>query len=141
MDAAHMISDQLICGEVSQYDEPDWEPLRDLVGMELADWFMWMFEIELAGRAIVHVYKHIATRRCVHLAVDGRVFVYMPGGFYRQTDPRRAIDLVFARWDEHLTERDDPVAIGRALERARRAAAARASQRPRQDEGGGRPPG
>jgi len=135
-----MISDQLIPGEVSQYDKPDWEPLRNLVGMELADWFMWMFEIELADGAVVHAYKHIATRRYFHLAVDGRVFSYTPGGFYQEVEPRRAIDLVFARWDEHLTERDDPVAVGQALTRARRAAAARASPRPVQDEGPGRPP-
>jgi hypothetical protein len=60
-----------------------------------------MFEIELADGAIVHAPQAHRPPPLLHLAVDGRVFVYMPGGFYQQADPRRAIDLVFARWDEH----------------------------------------
>ncbi len=122
-----MRSDHVIAGEVTQYEEPDWGPLRDLVGMELADWFMWMHEIELDDGTAVHAYKHIATRCYFHLSLDGRALVYMPGGFYYEIEPRRAIDLVFEEWDRYLTERDDPVVIRRDLQRARRAAAARAS--------------
>ena len=88
-----MRSDHVIAGKVSQYEEPDWGPLRDLVGMELADWFMWMHEIELDDGSAVHAYKHIATRCYFHLSLDGRALVYMPGGFYHEIEPRRAIDL------------------------------------------------
>lgn len=83
-----MLSDNLIPGTLSQYDVPDWQPLRDLVGMDLADWFMWMHEIELEDETIVHAYKHIATRRYFHLAADDRAFAYTPGGLYREILPR-----------------------------------------------------
>lgn len=49
-----MAHDDAISGKVVQGDTPDWQPLYDLVGAELADWFMWMFEIELADGARVH---------------------------------------------------------------------------------------
>lgn len=124
-----MLSEQLLSGQMRQYDEPDWAPLRDLVGMKLADWFMWMHEIELEDGSAVHAYKHIATRRYFHLAVDGRAFIYLSGGFYDEIEPRRAIDLAFETWDGCLTERDDPEETRRELRRARRAATMRGSRR------------
>lgn len=129
-----MLSDNVISGEVSQAEEPDWEPLRQLVGMELADWFMWMFEIELDDGTIVHAYKHIATRGYFHIGMDRRVFVYRTGGFYEEYDPVRAIDLVFMEWERYLTERHDPVAIRRQLDRARKAASARVSRQTVRDD-------
>ena len=30
--------------------QPNWKPLLDLIGLELVDWFMWMFAIELSRR-------------------------------------------------------------------------------------------
>lgn len=63
-----MLSDNIISGEVSQAEEPDWEPLRLLVGMKLADWFMWMFD---------------ATAR-MHLAAGRRDWLLEQ----RRTDPR-----------------------------------------------------
>lgn len=122
-----MLSDRVISGEVSQYKEPDWEPLRELIGMELADWFMWMFEIQLADGATVHAYKHITTRCYFHLARDGRAFVYLPGREYLEIDPRRAIDLVFDDWESVTHGSHDPVAVRAALGRARRAATRRVS--------------
>ena len=35
-------------GTLRQYERPVWQPLLDLVGEELVEWFMWMHEIELA---------------------------------------------------------------------------------------------
>ncbi len=115
-----MFSDQDIAGEVCQYDEPDWQPLYDLVGVHLADWFMWMFEIELDDGAHVHAYKHITTRCYFHLAEDGRAFVYLRGGGYREIDRRHAIDLVFDGWEELASgpEEDDVTALERAREAA-----------------------
>jgi hypothetical protein len=37
-----------ISGKLVQYDIPYWEPLYDLVGVNLAEWFIWTCEIELA---------------------------------------------------------------------------------------------
>jgi hypothetical protein len=44
---------------------------------------MWMFEIELADGVIVHAPQAHRHAPLLHLAVDGRVFVYMPGGLYQ----------------------------------------------------------
>jgi hypothetical protein len=114
-----------ISGSTARQDLPYWRPLIDLVGLELADWFMWMFAIDLADGARVHAYKHVATRRYLHLAHDGRAFVYVGHKHYREIAPRQAIDAVFARWDRLFPTPDDPAAFRAALARAR--AAARAS--------------
>jgi len=124
-----MLSNDIIAGTLKQFDEPDWAPLRELVGMDLADWFMWMHEIELADATSVHAYKHVATRRYFHLAHDGRAFTYVPRGGYLEIHPRHAIDLAFEDWDELAPAPEDPEAVRAALRRARREAAARASRR------------
>ena len=124
-----MLNDRSIPGDVCQAEEPDWEPLRALVGMTLADWFMWMFEIELADGTRVHAYKHIATRRYFHLALDGRAFVYTARGRYREIEPRTAIDGVFTDWDVLALELRDPQVVRAALRRARRAASVRSQRR------------
>ena len=125
-----MLSEHDIAGEMWQYDEPDWQPLYDIVGVHLADWFMWMHEVELEDGHRVHAYKHIATRRYFHLAMDGRAFVYVPGarlsapGTYREIDRLDAIDLVFLACEELVPGPDDDDRA--ALKRARRAAGAKA---------------
>lgn len=103
-----MARDDSIAGEVTQYETPDWRPLYDLVGVELADWFMWMCEIELADGGLVHAYKHIATRRYFHLARDGRAFTYTKRGRYTEIDRGWLIHLVFDGWEELASWPDDP---------------------------------
>lgn len=121
-----MLSEQDIAGEMCQYDEPVWQPLYDIVGVHLADWCMWMHEIELDDGLHVHAYKHIATRRYFHLGVDNRAFVYVPGarlsapGTYREIDRLDAIDLVFPTWEDLAPPPDDD--DREAMKRARRAA-------------------
>ena len=34
-------------GAAAAVETPDWDPLIDLVGLELVRWFMWMSAIEL----------------------------------------------------------------------------------------------
>jgi hypothetical protein len=118
-----------ITGVLVQYDEPDWQPLYDIVGTELADWFMWMHEVELEDGVRVHAYKHIATRCYFHMATDGRALLYLPGGIYRELDRRRAIDLVFEGWDELQPAPDNMAAVRTQLRRARRRAAVRQASR------------
>ena len=84
-----------IAGTLLQYAEPEWKPLEALVGLELAAWFMWMCSVQLADGAVVQAYKHAATRRYLHLAVDGRAFVYTPERDYREVARRQAIVLAF----------------------------------------------
>ena len=87
-----MVSKKVITGEFCHHDEPNWQPLYDLVGVKLADWFMWMCATELADGVRVHSYKHITTREHFHLAVDGRAFEYIPShGTARSTGGMRSI--------------------------------------------------
>jgi hypothetical protein len=115
-----MLSEHDIWGESGQCDEPDWRPLIDLVGIELAAWFMWMSEIELDDDTRVHAYKHICTRRYFHLAVDGRAYVYVPRYRYREINRQEAINIAFECWKE-LCPQEEHDAIRAALRRARRA--------------------
>ncbi len=103
-----MAQDDVICGEVVQAETPDWQPLYDLVGVELADWFMWMFEIELADGARVHAYKHVATRCYLHLAYDGRSLLYTRGGRYREIGRGWSLHLAFREWEELSSWPEDP---------------------------------
>src|SRR5689334_6828372 len=46
-------------GRLSRLERPDWDPLIDLVGLDLVRWFMWMGQIELVDDTRVHAYKHV----------------------------------------------------------------------------------
>ena len=50
----------------------------DVVGEELAGEFMWMFEVQLDSDVRLDAYKHIDTRRYVHLDPSGATYVYEP---------------------------------------------------------------
>ena len=92
-------------GRMTRSDSPNWEPLLNLARVYV-DEFMWMFEVELEGGVRLHAYKHIVTRRYLHLTEDGRAFFFCwpdeHGGslddrspsLYQEVDPRRMIDLV-----------------------------------------------
>jgi len=115
-----MHSVDTLAGTLLQLDEPDWGPLVTLVGAELASWFMWMGAIALADGAVVQAYKHIDTRRYLHLAADGRAFVYTPRGRYQETTRQDAIEEAFHRWESFLFESDEPELLRAALQRALR---------------------
>lgn len=86
-----------IHGKTSQYERPTWQPLLDLLGDELVGDFMWMHEIELATGERVHAYKHIDTRRYIHLGEGGRAYLYLDGGEYRTIPAIEAADLALPR--------------------------------------------
>jgi hypothetical protein len=110
-----MPPDDTIEGTASRSDTPNWEPLTKLIGTRLADWFMWMFDIVLADGVRVHAYKHTATRRSMHLAEDGRAFVFVGGERYREIRSRHAIDEAVAGWESLWPLPDDIVAHAGAL--------------------------
>jgi hypothetical protein len=95
-------SDRIVRGHSThQYDKPEWGPLLELAPSHIDD-FMWMFEIELESGLRLHAYKHIETRKCLHLDKEGRAFVYIwpkdeairkvdEWGSYREVDPRRIL--------------------------------------------------
>ncbi|MGI8731252.1 MAG: hypothetical protein ACR2LK_14960 [Solirubrobacteraceae bacterium] len=107
-----------IAGTLRQYDVPNWRPLVDLVGTVLADWFMWMCEIELADGSRVQAYKHISTRRYLHLDLQGCAFDYTWDGRYQPIPGRVAIELAFLGWETLFPLPDDPSAVANALRHA-----------------------
>jgi len=60
--------------------EPTWEPLRDFGGEWLLGNFMAMFEVELETGTRLYAYKHIDTRRYIHIDSDGNAYVYVGAG-------------------------------------------------------------
>jgi len=116
-----------IHGRSLHSDAPNWQPLVDLVGSSLAEWFMWMFDIELADGEKVHAYKHIATRRYLHLAEDGRAFFYAGGERYCEALGHHAIREAFAGWESTSPEPDDTLAHVALLRHATERAVRRAS--------------
>ena len=104
-----MLGDGTIRGIGLHSAQPEWRPLVDLIGTQLAEWFMWMFDLALADGARVHAYKHVATRRYLHLAEDGRALVCEGDERYREIQPRHAIHLAFAGWESLAPEPPDLV--------------------------------
>jgi hypothetical protein len=77
-------------------ESPDWKPLLDVVGEEITADFMWMFEVELTNGVKLQAYKHIYTRRYVHLDPDGAAFVFEPRDRYRGFALADVLAAVFA---------------------------------------------
>ena len=110
-------------GTLRQYERPVWQPLLDLVGDQLVEWFMWMHEVELADGTALHAYKHVSTRRYFHLSEDGRAFLYRSEARYAELTLLEPIEAAFFRWDELLPEPDDPGLVRTELHRVRAACA------------------
>jgi hypothetical protein len=68
------------------------------VGEQVTGDFMGMYEVELDDGTHLQVYKHIDTRRSVHLAADGTAYYYEPPDRY----VRIAAGRVFAEVFRHL---------------------------------------
>jgi hypothetical protein len=81
---------------MTQGDTPEWGPLLDAVGRYVVADFMWMFEVELSDGTNLQAYKHIDTRRYVHLAADGRAFYFSAPDRYVPIPAERAFSAVFA---------------------------------------------
>lgn len=107
-----------ISGTPSQHDRPAWEPLVDLLGPDLAGWFMWMCEIKLGDGCGLHAYKHVATRRYLHLASDGRAFLYSTDARYREVHRQHAIAQAFSGWEGLRPQPADTDALRVTLRRA-----------------------
>ena len=111
-----------IPGTPAQGDNPEWRPLVELLGPDLAGWFMWMYEIELFDASRVHAYKHVATRRYLHLAEDGRAFLYRADARYREIHRQHAIAQAFTGWERLCQQPGDAEPVRAALQRALNAA-------------------
>ena len=122
-----MVSKRVITGEFRHHEEPDWDALYGLVGVKLADWFMWRGASELEDGVRADSYKHITTGEHFHLGADGRAFEYISPCRFREIDRRHAIDLVFDTWEELASGPDDKDRL--AVIRAREAAGPRVGVR------------
>lgn len=85
-----------INGSLFQCERADWGPLRGVVGDCLASQFMWMAEIELDDGIRIHAYKHIETRRYLHLDASGLAFEFRPDGSYLGIKTTTAAKRVFS---------------------------------------------
>jgi len=107
---------RFIQGETRQYKEPDWGPLENVLSSdELCAHFMWMGDIELEDGTIVNEYKHRWTRQYLHLADDGRAFIYVGDERYQEADLTLAIGAVFLGWEGCEPTLEERVALQSAL--------------------------
>lgn len=81
-----------------RHGDPEWKPLVAAVGERLAEGFMWMHADELDDGSPVHAYKHIHTRRYLHLAEDGRAFEPTPCGRLVEGRLDFAIEAALCSW-------------------------------------------
>jgi hypothetical protein len=95
-----------IPGRLARFEEPEWQLLIDLIGLELVPWFMLMHGVELADDTRVRAYKHRATRRYLHLGEDGRAFAYVPRDRYREITLVEALEEAFFEWEYVFPEPD-----------------------------------
>ena len=105
-------------GRMSRLERPDWDPVIDFVGLELVRWFMWMGQIELVDDTRVHAYKHVTTRRYLHIGEDQRLFAYRSPNAYLEIESAHALEEAFAGWADLYPE-PDAAALG-ALAKLRR---------------------
>lgn len=103
-------------GHVHQAELPLWDPLFELVGEQLGSRFMWMFEVRIGDRA-VHAYKHVRTRRYLHVQPGGVVFDYTAQGRYRPIDPALAVECALAPWARLGATREEMNAVWDTIDR------------------------
>jgi len=75
-----------IRGRILKVDAPEWEPLLHLAPDHVDD-FMWMGTVQLVDGTRLQMYKHYWTRGYLHLAEDGRAFVFVPKTRYEEVNP------------------------------------------------------
>lgn len=81
---------------MTQGERPNWRPLEELVGDQVVGDFMWMFEVELSDGSLLQAYKHIDTRRYIHLNAESSAFVYESPDRYRRFPAAELLDAVFS---------------------------------------------
>ena len=109
-------------GESLQGDSPCWDPLLK-VAPELVEHFMWMFEVELEDGRRVHAFKHVSTRRYLHLDHRANAFAYMGHSRYRQIDLDFLLEEALRPWWDGLgATPEETAACWTVIERARQRA-------------------
>jgi hypothetical protein len=89
-------------GKILRVDAPEWEPLLNLAPDHVDD-FMWMGTVQLTDGTRLQMYKHYWTRGYLHLAEDGRAFVFVPKTRYEEVNPPWLLMRVLRKeWDQSL---------------------------------------
>jgi hypothetical protein len=115
-----MYGDSPVTGHSVQGSVPEWRPLLEAVGEELAGTFMWMFEVRLSDGRPLHAYKHIDTRCYVHLDPACNAFRYVGEHYYRRVGLADALEAALSPWWERLNASvEDIAASWIAIARAR----------------------
>lgn len=107
-------------GVVVQFDRPDWCPLTSLLGEHLAESFMWMHEIRLDDGTHVHAYKHVDTRRYLHLSSNGASYCYLGDSGYAAIPTVHAVMRVAPPTDWALLGSEHLAALAAATAQRRR---------------------
>ncbi|HVP03734.1 MAG TPA: hypothetical protein VMT10_14280 [Solirubrobacteraceae bacterium] len=94
----------LVAGEMTERCEPEWDPLLRAVGLALAGDFMWMFEVRLKDGMSLQAYKHIDTRRYLHLGPEAEAFAFQGNGRYRRVELRCLVDAVYRTLEGWATD-------------------------------------
>lgn len=95
------MSTRTVAGKAIQGERPTWEPLVAAVGERCTGDFMWMFEVELATGMRLQAYKHIDTRRYLHLGPDGEAFAFVPRERYRPVVLSQLVaEALSVSWEE-----------------------------------------
>lgn len=79
-------------------DDPDWEPLHNVLPLEWCDGFMWMFRMT-EDDTVIEMYKHGITRHYLMLDQHNRAYRY-DGERHVQIPVAVAVDLVFEGLEE-----------------------------------------
>jgi hypothetical protein len=114
-----MTRERRVFGEMIVADEPVWEPLGRAVGERLMSTFMWMYEIRTTDGGRIHAYKHIDTRRYLHLDDEGRAYEFVAEQRYRPIPLAEAIELAFASWHRVGASAEELADAAAAIDRAR----------------------
>lgn len=114
-----------IQGTVVQAEDPCWSALEAVLGTELAGWFMWMYELRLDDGTRVDAYKHVTTRRYLHLSLTGAALRYSVDGRYLGVGLPSAIATAFEGWQTAGPGPREVEHLAAAVASARRLAASR----------------
>jgi hypothetical protein len=93
-----MAPGRCITARPAQWNTPDWRPLEQVLDGDLLGGFMWMCELRTPAGGAIHCYKHVDTRRSIHLDASETAFVYLGDDRYRSVPLAAALEEVFASW-------------------------------------------
>jgi hypothetical protein len=118
-----MAPERAIRATVVQAENPSWTSIEAALGTELSGWFMWMYELRLDDGTRVDAYKHVTTRRYLHLSAAGLALQYGLEGRYLGVDLASAITTAFEGWHRAAPGQRDVRLLAAAVASARRVAA------------------